>query len=170
VAAVSQTEIVLALGSNKPHEGMEPGEILRAATESLSKRIDALKASSVYLTKPMYVDDQSDFCNMAVAGQWTGSPFALLDFAHEVEAAFGRDRSLEVRNGPRSLDVDIILFGNQCIDSPELTVPHPKMTERAFVLMPLLEIMPKAADPRDGRKYAAYLSILTNSTPDAAPR
>jgi 2-amino-4-hydroxy-6-hydroxymethyldihydropteridine diphosphokinase len=152
-----QTEVVLALGSNKPHGGMEPPEILTAAFESLSRRVGALKASSVYLTKPLYVENQSDFYNMAISGLWTGSPFELLDFAHEVEAAFGRDRTLEIRNGPRSLDVDIILFGNLCIDSPELTVPHPKITERAFVLHPLLEILPEAADPKDGRKYAAAL-------------
>jgi 2-amino-4-hydroxy-6-hydroxymethyldihydropteridine diphosphokinase len=157
---VGQTDIVLALGSNKPHGGMEPCEILRAACESLARRVVALKASSVYRTKPMYVENQPDFYNMAVAGLWAGSPSALLDFAHEVEAAFGRDRSLEVRNGPRSLDVDIILFGDQCIELPELTVPHPKMTERAFVLCPLLEILPEAADPKDGRKYATYLAAV----------
>jgi 2-amino-4-hydroxy-6-hydroxymethyldihydropteridine diphosphokinase len=154
---VGKTEIVLALGSNKPYEGMEPLEILRAACESLSRRIEALKTSSVYLTKPMYVENQSDFYNMAVSGFWAESPFTLLDFVHEVEAAFGRNRALEIRNGPRSLDADIILFGNQCIDSPELTVPHPRIPERAFVLMPLLEIMSEAADPKDGRKYAAAL-------------
>jgi 2-amino-4-hydroxy-6-hydroxymethyldihydropteridine diphosphokinase len=137
---------------------MEPSEILRAACEALSRRVGALKVSSTYLTKPMYVDNQPDFYNMVVAGQWAGSPFALLDFAHEVEAAFGRDRAREIRNGPRSLDVDIILFGSQCIESPELTVPHPKMTERAFVLCPLLELLSEAADPKDGRKYATYLS------------
>jgi 2-amino-4-hydroxy-6-hydroxymethyldihydropteridine diphosphokinase len=56
--------------------------------------------------------------------------------------------------------VDILLFDSQCIDSPELTVPHPKMTERAFVLHPLLEILPEAADPKDGRKYVTYLSSV----------
>jgi 2-amino-4-hydroxy-6-hydroxymethyldihydropteridine diphosphokinase len=157
---VEKVDIVLALGSNKPHGGMGPCEILRAASESLVRRVGALKASSVYRTKPMYVENQPDFYNMVVAGQWTGSPFALLDFAHEVEAAFGRDRAREFRNGPRSLDVDLILFGNQCIDSPELTVPHPKMAERAFVLRPLLEIWPEAADPKDGRKYATYLAAV----------
>jgi 2-amino-4-hydroxy-6-hydroxymethyldihydropteridine diphosphokinase len=56
--------------------------------------------------------------------------------------------------------VDLILFDNQCIKSPELTIPHPKMTERAFVLRPLLEILPEAVDPKDGRKYATYLAAV----------
>jgi 2-amino-4-hydroxy-6-hydroxymethyldihydropteridine diphosphokinase len=84
----------------------------------------------------------------------------LLAFAQSVEAAFGRDRSREIPKGPRTLDIDILLFGDERINLPELAVPHPCMTERVFVLEPLLEILPDSSDPISGRTYADFRLAL----------
>ena len=95
-----------------------------------------------------------DFYNMVVCGDYSGSCFQLLDDIHNVESSLGRDRSKEFRNGPRSLDVDIELFGNERVNTENLVVPHERMTERAFVLKPLLEILHKNAD-----KFKAEISF-----------
>ena len=79
--------------------------------------------------------------------------YYVLARTQAVEAGFGRDRSRERRKGPRTLDVDVLLYGELVIDTPELVVPHPGMTERAFVLVPLAELSPGLADPRDGLSY-----------------
>ena len=140
------TQVVLGLGSNSPYRGMSPQEILAAACVSLQSFVHGICVSSVYRTAAMYVTDQDDFFNMVVSGLFEGSPRGLLRRIHEVEAAFGRDRSREFRNGPRTLDIDIELFGNQEIREKDLVVPHERMTERAFVLVPLLEILPQYAE------------------------
>lgn len=94
----------------------------------------------------MYLTDQDDFYNMAVCGFYEGDAFSLLQEIHRTEAMLGRDRSREVRNGPRSIDIDIELFGKEEISTPDLTVPHERIGERAFVLKPLLEILNENAD------------------------
>lgn len=94
----------------------------------------------------MYVTDQEDFFNMVVSGNYSGTPHQLLDQIHLVEAEYGRDRSKEIRNGPRSLDIDIELFGNLKVNETDLIIPHERMCERAFVLKPLVEVLKKSAD------------------------
>ncbi len=149
------TQVVLGLGSNTSYKGMCPQELLSAACTELRSFIYALCASSVYRTAAMYVTEQEDFFNMMVAGLFEGSPHDLLRRIHEVEAAFGRDRSREIRNGPRSLDIDIELFGDLELHEEGLIVPHERLTERAFVLVPLLEILPQYAE-----RYTEALSAL----------
>lgn len=99
--------------------------------------------SSDYLTPPWGVTDQPPFVNACIAVETHLSPHALLDRAHEVERAFGRDRRNETRWGPRSLDIDIIDFAGQTIQDDDLVLPHPRALERAFVLIPLAEIAPE---------------------------
>ena len=94
----------------------------------------------------MYVENQDDFYNMVVSGSFDGTPRELLDKIHAVEKSLGRDRSLEFRNGPRSLDVDIELFGNLVVHETDLIIPHERFFERAFVLVPLLDILRENAD------------------------
>ena len=139
-------DIVLGLGSNRSYEGKSPKELLVQACAELSNRIQNIKLSSVYKTKAMYYTDQEDFYNMVVAGQFEGSAYELLDFIHSIENKYGRDRSKEIRNGPRPLDIDIELFGNQVIREKDLVVPHERLEERAFVLVPLVEILPAYAE------------------------
>lgn len=153
-------QVVLGLGSNTPYQGMTPAVILAHACAALGSVLDGACFSSVYRTKPMYYDMQEDFCNMAVCGSWTGSPRQLLMRTQEIERRFGRNRSREIRNGPRSLDIDIELFGDMRIQAPDLVIPHPRMRERAFVLVPLLEICPEIAEPLTGVCYSAYLQQL----------
>ncbi len=138
--------VVLGLGSNVSFNGWSgPGLLVRACVR-LSRIISGMKASAVYRTAAMYVTDQDDFFNMVIAGRFEGSPESLLKAIHSIEAEFGRDRKREVRNGPRPLDIDIELFARRRIVSGDLTVPHERMTERAFVLKPLLDVLDENAD------------------------
>ena len=144
---------VLGLGSNKNFRSLDSLHLLACACEALSRLFSDFRVSSVYCTKPMYVENQADFLNMAVSGETELSAHELLSKIHEIEAEFGRERKNEIRNGERSLDIDIELFGNEKISfhdekNPmnDLEIPHPRISERAFVLIPLLEILPKSAD------------------------
>ncbi len=145
------TAVALGLGSNKGFKGRPPVQILGAAVCELKKLLDGLEWSSVYRTRAMYYEDQDDFYNMAVLGLYKGeesedAALKLLDAIHGIEARFGRDRSAEIRNGPRSLDIDIELYGSKKISAETLIVPHQRLKERAFVLVPLVEILAKDAD------------------------
>ena len=135
--------VALGLGSNKKFSGLRPEEIFGGAVFELSKILRGVEISSVYRTKAMYVLDQDDFYNMALAGFLDEGISArdLLEKIHEIEASFGRDRKKEIRFGPRPLDIDIEFFGNQKISEPDLQIPHPRLKERAFVLVPLLEVL-----------------------------
>lgn len=108
-----------------------------------------MRRSSLYRSAPLGYADQPDFVN-AVAQLETALPArALLSELQAIEARHGRRRSFA--NAPRPLDLDLLLFGEERIASPELTLPHPRMHERAFVLMPLIEIAPEAAVPGRGK-------------------
>lgn len=140
---IEMTPVALGLGSNKKFSCLSPEEILGGAIFGLSKILHNIELSSVYRTKAMYVVDQEDFYNMALVGLLDDGicARALLEKIHEIEAAFGRDREKEIRFGPRSLDIDIEFFGKQKILEPDLQIPHPRLKERAFVLIPLLEVL-----------------------------
>ena len=98
--------------------------------------------SSDYRTPPWGVTDQPPFVNLAIVVETALTPRALLDRALRVEAMFGRDRTKEPRWGPRTLDIDIIAYDELEIEEPGLTLPHPHLFERVFVLAPLAEIAP----------------------------
>lgn len=145
--------VALGLGSNRSFDGLSCMQILQGAVSELKKLLTGLEFSGVYKTRAMYYEDQDDFYNMAVLGYVDGDAdggargaFELLQKTQVIEARFGRDRSKEIRNGPRSLDIDIELYGSQKISAEDLTVPHPRLKERAFVLVPLVEILAKDAD------------------------
>jgi 2-amino-4-hydroxy-6-hydroxymethyldihydropteridine diphosphokinase len=99
--------------------------------------------SSDYRTSPWGVVDQPPFINLCLQVETTLSPHALLQRALAVEAGLGRDRLVEQRWGPRSIDIDILAYDDRVIDEPGLTLPHPRLTQRAFVLVPLSEIAPE---------------------------
>ena len=102
---------------------------------------EPLRVSSVYVTEPLGGVAQDDFWNLVVELETTADPHELLARARRAEAAAHRTR--EVRWGPRTLDVDVLLVGDAVVDEPELTVPHPRLGERAFVLVPLSELAPE---------------------------
>lgn len=99
------------------------------------------------------MEDQDKFFNTAVMGFYSGTPGELLSAIHEIEAFFGRDRSGERRWGERTLDIDILLFGNRIVNEEDLQIPHPRLKERRFALQPLLELSPDAAEPGTGVPY-----------------
>lgn len=98
--------------------------------------------SALYRTKPWGQTDQPDFLNGVVELQTRMTPRVLLEHLLAIEERFGRVRANEERWGPRTLDLDLLVFGDEVIDEPGLHVPHPRLRERAFVLVPLAEIAP----------------------------
>jgi 2-amino-4-hydroxy-6-hydroxymethyldihydropteridine diphosphokinase len=106
------------------------------------KTVTLTARSSDYLTPPWGVEDQPPFINLAIAVETTLSPRDLLTRALNVERALGRDRTFAERWGPRPVDIDLLAYDDLSIDEPGLTLPHPRLFERAFVLVPLAEIAP----------------------------
>lgn len=156
--------ILLGLGSNKSYTSHSPLELLSYAREELSVILNNCRFSSVYKTKAMYVEDQEDFYNMAAVGYIDESIRAhdLLKKINEIEAKYGRNREKEIRFGPRSLDIDIELFGDETINTPDLQIPHIRMKERAFVLVPAIEILTDSADELLRENYKNCLTDLEN--------
>lgn len=146
--------VVLGLGSNRSYNGFDSVELLRKAVECLNKIMDDSICSALYRTKPMYVENQDYFYNMVIMGKVSDeySPHKFLEHIHKIETLLGRDRSKEVRFGPRSIDIDIEFYGDEQINAPDLEIPHPRLEERGFVLQPLLEILRKSADVMKGEK------------------
>jgi len=115
-----------------------------------TERIEVVAVSSFRETDPVGVVDQPRFVNGAAALETSLRPRELLERLLDVERSLGRDRAVEERWGPRTLDLDLLLYGGETIDEPGLEVPHPRLAERAFVLEPLLELDPNLRLP-DGR-------------------
>lgn len=107
-------------------------------------KVRLLARSSDYITPPWGVTDQAPFINACIEIETPLSPHDLLKRAHEVERAFGRDRKTERRWGPRPLDIDLLTYDDIRLDDADLVLPHPRLFERAFVLVPLTEIAPAA--------------------------
>jgi len=145
--------VYLSLGSNV---GKLEENLQRALTLLENKKIHVVDRSSVYETEPQDVTDQPWFLNMAVACETRCFPLQLLTAVRNIERQMGRRRS--IRRGPRVIDIDILLFGNAVIDTPQLTVPHPRMLERRFVIEPLLEIAPDLVHPVTRRPLRDYLN------------
>jgi 2-amino-4-hydroxy-6-hydroxymethyldihydropteridine diphosphokinase len=134
------TEAVLALGGNV---GNSRAILDRAVALLLEPGDIALKARSAdYLTPPWGFKYQAPFINLALVVETSLPPRELLARCQEVELQLGRDRAHEKRWGPRTADIDIIAYGDLTIDELGLTLPHPRVLERAFVLRPLVEIAP----------------------------
>jgi 2-amino-4-hydroxy-6-hydroxymethyldihydropteridine diphosphokinase len=118
-----------------------------------------LARSSDYATPPWGNEQQARFVNACIEIETSLDPHALLFTLHKIEQKFGRDRAHEVRWGPRTLDLDLIAYDDVSIDKPELTLPHPRLFERAFVLVPLAEIAPdRVIAGRDLRSALAQIS------------
>lgn len=131
---------------------------LRAALAGLGRFLHIVRTSPVYETTPMYVTDQGPFLNMAAVAETLLSPDALLGAIQQVERRLGRVR--DRRNGPRVIDIDIVLFGDRMIATADLTVPHASMAERAFVLVPAADIAGDWVHPGQHRTVAALRADL----------
>jgi 2-amino-4-hydroxy-6-hydroxymethyldihydropteridine diphosphokinase len=106
------------------------------------QKVRLLARSSDYRTPPWGVEDQPPFVNLCLAVSTTLAPRDLLARARRVETALGRARAQETRWGPRTIDIDILAYDDVTLNEPDLTLPHPRLFERAFVLLPLAEIAP----------------------------
>ncbi|MGJ4891170.1 2-amino-4-hydroxy-6-hydroxymethyldihydropteridine diphosphokinase [Bradyrhizobium sp. HKCCYLRH3099] len=128
-------------------------EIITRAQATLAAR------SADYITPPWGEEQQPPFINACVAIETAVAPRALLSVLHEVERMFGRNRAQETRWGPRTLDLDLIAYDDVSLDTPDLTLPHPRLFERGFVLVPLAEI---AGDRRiSGRRVDEALRAVS---------
>jgi 2-amino-4-hydroxy-6-hydroxymethyldihydropteridine diphosphokinase len=151
--------VYLGLGSNL--ENRE--EHLRDAVRQMAKRsLDILQCASVYSTEPRDLVDQPWFLNTVLHARTDLSVRALLAACLEVEKENGRAR--DVPKGPRTLDIDILFYGKEIVREPDLTVPHPRFSERRFVLAPMVEIAPAFVDPVTGKT----MRELLEACPDAA--
>lgn len=147
--------IFLALGSN---QGDRVGQ-LREALRRLDGCVRVEALSGVYETAPAYVADQPRYLNMALRARTALDPRALLGCLKRIELEMGRVQT--VRWGPRPIDLDILLYGDRRIDEPNLQIPHPRLSERPFVLRPLAELAPELRPPG----YEATIAELARTAP-----
>ncbi len=154
--ASTATHIVyLALGSNL---GDRRGNFA-AALQQLREVVTIETVSSVYETEPVGYLDQPRFLNIACCGKTWLSAQDLLHYTQAIEVAIGRQRTF--RNGPRPIDIDILLYDDLHVQDDNLTIPHPRMAERAFVLVPLAEISPNVIDPVNGQTAQELLQQVS---------
>ncbi|MFN4326468.1 MAG: 2-amino-4-hydroxy-6-hydroxymethyldihydropteridine diphosphokinase [Azonexus sp.] len=147
----------VALGANLG----DPAATVKAAFAALANLPESRVAqcSSLYRTAPLGLTEQPEFVNAVAALETTLTPEAVLDALLDIEHRFGRIRT--ERNGPRTLDLDLLLYNDLFVDVPRLTLPHPRLHLRAFVLYPLAEIAPDLKIPGRGT-VAAWLPAVAN--------
>lgn len=153
------SRVFLSLGSNLGDRKASLADAVRALAALPETAVKAV--SRLYDTAPWGKTDQPRFLNAAAEIETALGPLELLNAVKALEAGLGRRPG--PRWGSRVIDVDIVLFGDTVMDTPELTLPHPRFRERAFVLAPLAEIAPDAPDPVSGKTVAELLALL----PDA---
>jgi 2-amino-4-hydroxy-6-hydroxymethyldihydropteridine diphosphokinase len=149
--------VYLGLGSNLGNRQ----ENLDTALEFLSQRMQIRKVSSVYETEPVGNTKQPRFLNLACQVNTRLTPEEILTLAKGIEFKMGRKPGK--RNAPRLIDIDILLYGDRIIKTRKLKIPHPKLTERAFVLVPLAEIAPDAVHPGNGKTARELLKEVTET-------
>ncbi len=127
----------LSLGSNI--ENRE--SFLKKAIFQIKKIAKIIQKSKIYETSPVGYKNQGDFLNMAIKIETSLSPQKLLDKLQEIEKKLGKEKI--IKNGPRTIDIDILIYEDTIVDEPKLKIPHPRMHKRKFVLIPLLELLDK---------------------------
>ena len=146
-------DCVLGLGSNLG----DRREYLRAAARKLQQHAQISAISALYETDPIG-PRQPDYLNAAIRLRLELEPAAILELLLGIERALGRERT--ERWGPRTLDLDLLFIADRSVDIPGLVVPHRELVRRAFALLPLLDVMPEAAEPGTGRPYAELVQLL----------
>ncbi len=146
--------VYLGLGSNLGNRQ----DNLDRALDFLSQRLQVGKISSIYETEPVGNINQPRFLNLACQAYTRLAPTELLTLAKGIENKLGRTSSQP--NTPRPIDIDILLYDQRVIETPELVIPHPRLTERAFVLIPLAEIAPALVHPASGKTVKELLEAV----------
>jgi 2-amino-4-hydroxy-6-hydroxymethyldihydropteridine diphosphokinase len=150
----------IALGSNLPSPWGDRAANLREATTRIAALGDIRAISSFYETAPVGFADQPNFLNAALLLATELPPLELMRALLAIELAMGRDRTTAIAKGPRIIDLDLLMMDDVVLSTPELTLPHPAMAQRRFVLQPLAEIAPQMVDPLSQRTIAQMLARL----------
>jgi len=149
--------VYIALGANLG----EPRQTIKDAIFHLSglPQLQHLRASSLYSSSPMGPSDQPDYVNAVVVAETDLAPLALLDLLQATEHKFGRQRKQHW--GPRTLDLDVLLYDDAVINEPRLTIPHPDLCERDFVVVPLAELAPELVLP-NGQSLKSLEGVMAH--------
>jgi 2-amino-4-hydroxy-6-hydroxymethyldihydropteridine diphosphokinase len=151
--------VYLSLGSNIGDRDQNLNDAIAALVDA---EVEVRRVSSIYETEPVDLREQPWFLNCVVEAQTKLTPLDLLHAVRAIEARMGSEKL--VVKGPRLIDLDILLYGDKTIDTPELQVPHPRMHLRRFVLAPLAEIAPRARHPRLGQSAAEMLASTADKS------
>ncbi len=147
--------VYLGLGSNLGDRRHN----ISKALDLLSKALRLHKISSIYETEPVGFSNQPKFLNAVCEMKTNLSPLQLLTFIKGIETKSGRKPSF--KNAPRIIDIDILLYNNKIVNTPVLTIPHPALVERAFVLIPLAEIRPELKHPKEKKPVSELLDAVS---------
>lgn len=150
--------VYLSLGSNLGDRARN----LHEAVTFLAPKVQTQIQSPIYETEPWGYSDQPSFLNQVIKGDTSLEPFELLAFLKEIEVSLGRHETF--RFGPRIIDLDILFYDDLVLDTPTLTIPHPRIAERAFVLIPLAEISPDLLHPGLNKTIRELKSSVDAST------
>jgi len=150
--------IYISLGSNLGDRLAN----LRNVMTNISPEVKAVAQSSIYETEPWGYSDQPSFLNQIIKANTNLAPFDLLAFFKEIEVSMGRQETF--RFGPRLIDLDILFYDDLVLNTPKLTIPHPRIIERSFVLIPLVEIAPDLYHPVIGKTIQQLTTGVDSSS------
>jgi 2-amino-4-hydroxy-6-hydroxymethyldihydropteridine diphosphokinase len=155
----------IGMGANLPSRVGPPEATLAAAASRLESLGRVAARSSLYSTEPVGFASQPHFLNAVVILETDLGPHALLEGLLHIELEFGRDRSAGIRNGPRTLDLDILIFGDLTVSESGLELPHPRMLERGFVMIPLAELASKYKTAKTLQTISQLLQTFLERSP-----
>ena len=151
------TQVLISIGSNKNNPQLQ----IELAFTKISERFNNARISPLYLTQPVGGIAQDAFINAAIKLDTQLSAHEFLHFLMGLEHQAHRNRAHEIPNGPRNLDLDIILFGDEILSESDLTIPHPRFRDRRFVLEPLHDLAPESMDPVSKNSISQLLDACT---------